>query len=86
MRIQTDGDFEYREDSIERAVDVFDANKTKSLLMAAEHAHQDRRAKRRALNYAAQHMAGEHVQELAELLSTAYMSLEYETEVAVSIE
>ncbi|QLG51088.1 DUF7692 domain-containing protein [Natrinema halophilum] len=36
MRIRTDGDYAYRRDAIERAVDFYDCNKTKAIVSACD--------------------------------------------------
>lgn len=84
IEINTYGDFEHRKDTIENAQDVFDESSyTKAVLAACEHADRDARNKQEALDYLADHVAGKHVEEVAEILSTRHLSVEYDATVHV---
>lgn len=84
MRIRTEGDFEYRRDVIEDAGSVFGTrDNTKAILKACEHAYNDHKSKREALKYLETHVPGQHARELAEILSTPQMRLEYEARATV---
>jgi hypothetical protein len=75
MRIRTDGDYAYRLDVIEAAMDALDENtKTAAVLTACEHARQDRRAKEKALEHP------DMTPELAEVLTTSELQLKFEVE------
>lgn len=80
MRIRTDGDKAHRLDAIESAKDALDeTTKTGAVLAACEHARLDRAAKERALDHP------DMTEELAEVLSTRSMPLQYEIETGVDV-
>jgi len=81
MRIRTDGDYAHRLDAIESAMQALDENtKTAAVIVACEHARQDRKAKERALAHP------DMTPELAEVLSTPTMRLHYEIQTTVDID
>jgi len=72
MRIRTDGDYAHRLDAIEAAMDALGENtKTAAVVAACDHARQDRKAKQKALAHP------DMTPELAEVLSTREIQLEY---------
>lgn len=84
VEIRTSGDYAHRRDVIEDAQDVFDeSSMTKGVLAACEHAHWDVRKKQKALEYLADHVAGKHVEQVAEILSTPHLPVEYDVDVDV---
>jgi len=84
IQINTYGEFEHRKGTIEDAQDVFDESSyTKAVLAACEHADWDARNKQKALEYLAEHVAGKHVEEVAEILSTRHLPVEYDATVHV---
>ena len=81
VRIRTGDGNEHRYDTIQEAKAVFDeGNNTAAILAACRHARHDRRAKRKALDHP------DMTPELAEILSTPLMKLQYEVETAISTE
>lgn len=79
MRIRTDGDYAHRLDAIESAMQAPDKNaRTGAVIVACEHARQDRKAKRKALTHPDMTPA------LAEILSTSVLQLSYETHTSVN--
>ena len=84
VEIRTSGDYAHRRSTIEDAQDVFDeSSMTKGVLAACDHAEQDARNKQKALDYLADHVAGKHVEEVAEILSTRQLPVEYDATVHV---
>ncbi|WP_425494276.1 DUF7692 domain-containing protein [Natronoglomus mannanivorans] len=72
VRIRTDDGNEHRYDTIQEAKAVFnEGNNTAAILAACRHARHDLRAKQRALNHP------DMTEDLAEVLSTPLMNLEY---------
>lgn len=88
MRIRTDGDYAHRKDVIEEAADVLDENtNTAAVIAACDHARQDVKAKRDALEYLARHVSPDVAAEVADRLSTSAVSLEYSPpEASVEVE
>lgn len=81
IRIRTDGDHGHREAAIDRVGELLDeSTRTGAIIAAVEHTRQDVRRKQKALNHP------DMTQELAEILSTSEISLEYEIETAVRTE
>ena len=86
MRINTDGQKEYRTDVYERAADVFDENtKVGGIDSACSHARQDAENKAEALEWMAEHLPPEQAAELAEILSTREMQLSLDVETNVEV-
>jgi hypothetical protein len=76
VRVRTDPDagLGHRYETIEYAKDALnEGNKTDTILAACDHAQQDIKAKREALEYLAEHVPMKHVEEVADLLSTSQM-------------
>jgi hypothetical protein len=87
VEIRTSGDHAHRRDTIEAAQDALgESSMTKGVLAACEHTQMDVKRKRRALEYLEAHVAGEHVEKVAGLLSTHHVPIEYEAHVAVGVE
>lgn len=86
VEIRTSGDYAHRRATIEDAQDVFDeSSMTKGVLAACDHADQDARNKQEALEYLTDHVAGKHVEQVAEILSTRHIPIEYEADVAIGV-
>jgi hypothetical protein len=83
MRIREDGTFAHRNATIEECIELFDANKTRSALLAMEHAREDAVNKAEMLEWIDDRrreddLSADQAAELVELLSTRQMSLEPE--------
>jgi len=79
MRIRTDGDYAYRLDAIESAMDALGENtKTAAVVAACDHARQDRKAKQKALAHP------DMTPELAEILSTSVLQISYNINTSVN--
>lgn len=79
MEIRDTGEYAHRRATITDAQSALGASSmTEAVLLACEHASKDVRNKRRALEYAEAHIAGQHVRELAKLLSTPQVPVRYE--------
>lgn len=87
VEIRTSGDYAHRRTTIEDARDTLGATSmTKGVLSACEHATHDVKNKRKALNYLETHVAGKHVEKVAELLSTPHVICHGETRTTVEPE
>lgn len=79
MRIRTEGDYAHRLNAIKSAMEALDENtKTAAVIAACDHARQDRKAKREALSHP------DMTAELADILSTSHLQLNYEIERSIS--
>jgi hypothetical protein len=90
MRIREDGKFAHRSATIEECAELFDANKTRSALLAMEHAREDAANKAQLLKWIDDRrrdgdLSAEHAAELVELLSTRQISLEREEETTSAV-
>jgi UDP-N-acetylglucosamine 2-epimerase len=86
VRIATDSDDGngHRYETIQDAKNVFGVGNNKdAILKACDHAHQDARNKQEAMEYLSDHVAGKHVEQVAEILSTRHLSVEYDVDVDV---
>ncbi|OLZ41429.1 hypothetical protein A6E15_10720 [Natrinema saccharevitans] len=84
MRIRTDGDYAYRRDAIERAVDFYDCNKTKAVVSACDDVPTFVQAAREVLER--EDLTLEQRREIAETLSTRAMTFDIEDEIVVTTE
>jgi hypothetical protein len=86
MRINTDGNKEWRSDLYERTADTLDENtKTGAIDSACIHANQDLDAKREALQFLAGELPPEQLEQVAEVLSTDEMEVSVEIDTGVSV-
>lgn len=84
IRTDPDGGHAHRYETIQDAKTVFNVGNNKdAILRACDHAMQDRQNKQEALEYLAEHVAGKHVEQVAEILSTRHLSVEYDVDVDV---
>lgn len=88
MRIRTDGDYEYRKDTIESAKQALDENtNTAAVIAACDHAAADVAAKQKAMEYLVDEVEPEVAAEVAELLSTSTVTVDYTPpDASVSVE
>lgn len=87
MRINTDGNQEYRKDLFERTERRLDAStKTEAIERACIHTTSDIENKRAALDYLSERLSPEELNEVAELLSTDTVPLSVEIETTVGPE
>jgi len=81
MRINTDGNNEYRPALYEDAAEVFDVPyKVNGIDAACRHARQDERAKQEFLEWAQSELSPEQLTEACDRLSTSTLQLEVEVE------
>lgn len=81
MRIRTDGKFVYREDLVDDVADLFDEN---TRVGAVEASCEFTQAMLPALERAVEHP--DMTEELAEVLSTRVVEVEYEVETGITID
>ena len=83
MRI--DGSKEYRARALDDAKELFDeSTRTGAVMAAVEHSRQDREAKEEALNFLADELPPEKLEEVADILSTRELELTVSVDTAVS--
>jgi hypothetical protein len=76
----------HRYDAIQQAREALgQENKTAAIVALCEHAHRDRVNKQRALEYLAEHVSGEIVAEVADILSTPHLQLSASVDVDVDV-
>jgi polyhydroxyalkanoate synthesis regulator phasin len=90
MRIREDGTFSHCSATIEECAELFDATKTRSALLAMEHAREDAGNKTRLLELIDDRrregdLSAEQAAELVEVLSTRQMPLEREEQTTSAI-
>ena len=90
MRIREDGKFAHRSATIEECAELFDTTKTRSGLLAMEHAREDAANKAEVLEWIDERrrdggLSAEHAAELVELLSTRQMPLEREEQTTSAV-
>ncbi len=90
MRIREDGKFAHRSATIEECAELFDANKTRSALLAMEHAREDAANKAQVLEWIDERrregdLSAEQAAELVKLLSTRQMPLEREEQTTSAV-
>jgi hypothetical protein len=81
MRIRTDGDYDHRDDVIERAADYYDCNKTKAVVAACEDVPQLVAAARDVLDR--DDLTLQQRREIAETLTTRAVTFDLEERVEV---
>ena len=89
VRIRTDPEdgYGHRYESIQNAKEVFNVgNNTAAVISATQHAYQDVRNKRETIEYLAEHVGDDVLEEVAERLTTRQISIEIKTEVNVRTE
>lgn len=84
MRIETNGDYEYRTDLFERTARKLDENtKTGAIEAACMHANQDAEAKRGAMDYLSERLTIYELETVADILSTDQVPVEVAHEIEV---
>lgn len=81
MRIRTDGDYAYRNDTIDQAADFYDCNKAKAVVSACDDLPKLVTAARQVLDR--DDLTLDQRREIAETLSTRAVSFEIEQSVNV---
>lgn len=82
MRIRTDGEYEYRRESIERAAEFYDCNKTKAIVSACEDIPKLVAAIHRVLDR--EDLTLQQRREIADELSTQAVSFDVEVNVTAT--
>jgi polyhydroxyalkanoate synthesis regulator phasin len=90
MRIREDGTFSHCSATIEECAELFDANKTRSALLAMEHAREDAANKAQLLEWIDERcregdLSAQQATELVELLSTRQIPHEREEQTASAV-
>jgi hypothetical protein len=91
MRIREDGKFAHRSATIRECAELFDANKTRSALLAMEHAREDAANKAQLLEWIDERrqegdLSAEQAAELVELLSTRQIPLTRKEQFSSAVE
>lgn len=85
MRINTDGNKEWRSDLYERTADTLnESTKTGAIDSACIHANQNLDAKREAIEYLADQLPPHQLEKVAEILSTDEVAVSVSIESSIS--